>query len=98
MEGQGHVMRVPVIEQDNMSTISIVITAGGRYRTKHLRVRIYMAKQYCDDGLVEIEYTPTGNLVSDGMTKPLQGTLLYFMRAKLHYSRNLRRVANTGVR
>jgi hypothetical protein len=33
MEGPGHVMRVPVIEQDNMSTISIVITAGGRYRT-----------------------------------------------------------------
>jgi hypothetical protein len=73
---QGHVMQMTTIRQDNTSTITIATTDGGKYRTKHMRVRKYKIKEYCDQKMIEIVYCPTGNMVADVMTKPLQGTPL----------------------
>ena len=83
MSYQGHEMDLPVIFQDNMSTISMVTAGGGKYRSKHLRVRQCRLKEKIDQGELVIEYMPTGNMIADVLTKPLQGTLFLFMIKKL---------------
>ena len=83
MEEQGHELDPPVIFQDNQSTISLVTKGGGKSRSKHLRTRQYRMKELIDNGNIVVEYLPTGSMIADVMSKPLQGTLLNFMIKKL---------------
>lgn len=77
MQSQGHVSeKAPVIYQDNMSTISLVTKGGGKYRTKHMRVRREVVHECVTNGDVRVIYKPTGQMLADALTKPLQGTLL----------------------
>jgi hypothetical protein len=77
---------VPVILQDNMSTISLVTTGGGKPRTKHLRTRQYAVKEMIDKKEIKVMYLPTGEMIADVLTKPLQGTLLkHFVRELTNY-------------
>ena len=39
VQAQGVECVVPVVHQDNTSTITLVTKGGGQYRTKYLRVR-----------------------------------------------------------
>jgi hypothetical protein len=80
---QGHDMDVPIIHQDNQSTISLVTRGGGKYRNVHLRVRQCRLKEMIESGRVRVEYMPTGNMTADILTKPLQGTLFSALESKL---------------
>ena len=79
MRAQGHDMELPVIYQDNLSTISLVTRGGGKYRSKHLRVRQCRIKEKIDNGELVIEHRGTANMYADVLTKPLQGNLFFFM-------------------
>lgn len=79
MQGQGHGKKAPVVYQDNMSTISLVTRGGGKFRTKHMRVRREVVKEYVSNDDARIVYRPTGQMLADSLTKPLQGTLLRSM-------------------
>ena len=83
MRGQGHDMDPPVMFQDNTSTITLVTKGGGKYRTVHLRVRQARVKEMVDNGRLIVEHMPTGNMIADVLTKPLQGTLFNFLVDKL---------------
>jgi hypothetical protein len=96
MRGQGHDMDLPVVFQDNTSTISLATKGGGKYRTVHLRVRQARVKEMVDNGMLVIEHMPTGNMIADVLTKPLQGTLFIFLVGKLLFW--LGWSALTGVR
>jgi hypothetical protein len=86
MRGQGHDMDPPVMFQDNTSTITLVTKGGGKYRTVHLRVRQARVKEMVDNGRLIVEHMPTGNMIADVLTKPLQGTLFNFLVDKmLHF-------------
>jgi hypothetical protein len=74
---------VPIIHQDNQSTISLVTRGGGKYRNVHLRVRQCRLKEMIESGRVRVEYMPTGNMTADILTKPLQGTLFSALESKL---------------
>ena len=76
MQSQGYGKKPPVVYQDNMSTISLVTTNGGKFRTKHMRVRREVVKEYVTNGDVHVVHRPTGQMLADSLTKPLQGTLL----------------------
>ena len=76
MQSQGYGKNPPVLYQDNMSTISLVTAGGGKFRTKHMRVRREVVKEYVTNGDVRVVYRPTGQMLADSLTKPLQGTLL----------------------
>ena len=80
---QGHDMDLPLIYQDNQSTISLVTKGGGKYRSVHLRVRQCRIKEMIDTGKLEVGYMSTGNMVADVLTKPLQGSLFLAMVRKL---------------
>jgi hypothetical protein len=63
---------IPVIFQDNTSTISLVTKGGGKQRTKHLRVRQQLVKEKYDMKEVKIEYVKTQEMLADLLTKPIQ--------------------------
>ena len=79
MNDQGYNLDAPVIFQDNQSTISLVTKGGGKHRSKHLRARQYRVKEMVDNGQLTVEYVPTGLMIADAMSKPLQGKLLVMM-------------------
>ena len=66
---------VPLIWQDNQSTISMVKNGGGATRTKHLRVRQSLVKERIDDANIVVEFMPTLGMIADILTKALQGAL-----------------------
>ena len=80
---QGYVMDLPLIYQDNQSTICLVTQGGGKYRSVHLRVRQCRVKEMIDLGKLIVAYMSTGNMVADVLTKPLQGALFFAMVRKL---------------
>ena len=64
------------LHQDNQSTILLEekgMTLAGK-RSRHINVRYFFIRDLVEKGLVEIEYCPTGGMVADFLTKPLQGT------------------------
>jgi len=95
MKSQGHVMELPVIYQDNQSTIWLVTKGGGKYRNVHLRVRQRRLQEKIMNKEIIVAYLSTGNMTADVLTKPLQGQLFLAMVAKLL---NRERAPLTGVR
>lgn len=83
LNAQGVDIGVPVVYQDNMSTISLVTKGGGKYRNKYIHVRQQDVLQMARDGDVDIRYVRTGDMEADGCTKPLQGNLGRMMAARL---------------
>ena len=62
-------MLLPVIVQDNLSTTTLATTNGGKYRTRHMRVRKNRLKEIFDNKEVRVEHVPTDNMIADVLTK-----------------------------
>ena len=66
-----------VIEQDNTSTIQL--ERNGKHsstkRTRHINIRYFYVTSKIKDGSIRVIYHPTKQMVSDYLTKPLQGSL-----------------------
>ena len=75
LENQGIFVNLPVILQDNMSTITLATKGGGKHRNKHLRSRQAWVRERVKNKEVEIKYLNTKQMVADALTKPLQGEL-----------------------
>ncbi len=65
-------------------------------RTKHIKVKYFLIKDYYDTGEVDLRYCPTGRMWADVLTKPLQGQMCRDMWAFLQnclrdYDDNLER-------
>ena len=85
MEAQGNMIHDNVILQDNQSTILLVHNgqqSSGK-AIRHIDVRHYFIKDQIDQKLMHLEYCPTDLMVSDMLTKPLQGTQFRRLRARL---------------
>jgi hypothetical protein len=70
-------MRETIILQDNTSTIQLENNGkqSGTKRTRHINIRYFYVTSKVKDGSVRIVYCPTKEMVSDYLTKPLQGSL-----------------------
>jgi hypothetical protein len=79
LKEQGVELDVPVIYQDNMSTIALVESeTSGNVRTRHLSARraiVYEAARVRKS--VRIMFLRTIHMVADVLTKPLGGRLFY---------------------
>jgi hypothetical protein len=63
------------LRQDNMGTIAMIGNGRSKsLRTKHIKVRYFWLREQLKDNL-RIEYTPTGKMIADILTKPMQGAL-----------------------
>lgn len=64
-----------IIWQDNQSTILWARGQRNHSRTKHLQVKYHYIEELIRDGLVELEYMPTTEMIADLLTKPLIGEM-----------------------
>ena len=76
LKAQGYQVTDNVIFQDNKSTM--LLERNGKQssskRTKHINVRYFFITDRISKGEIRVEWCPTGNMVADFMTKPLQGS------------------------
>ena len=49
--------------------------------SRHVHIRFFFIKSQVDDGKLQIVYCPTGEMLADYFTKPLQGRLFHLFRA-----------------
>lgn len=74
-----------ILYQDNMS--SILLEKNGRSsstkRTRHMNIRYFFVKDQVDSKTVKIEHCPTGDMLADFFTKPLQGHLFRKLRDQI---------------
>ena len=79
---QGYNAKDTILYQDNKS--AILIDKNGKKssikRTKHIAIRYYFITDRVKADELNIEYCPTGDMVEDYFTKPLQGNKFYQFR------------------
>ena len=82
--GQGYKVPPATIYQDNMSTIALVRNGkSNNSRTRHIAIRYFFVADKVKNGEVAIEYLPTGHMIADILTKPLQGEQFVKLRNQL---------------
>jgi hypothetical protein len=83
--GQGFTVNDSVLYQDNKS--AMLLEKNGRMssgkRTKHINVRYFFVKDRVDSKEISIKHCPTGEMMADYFTKPLQGALFRRMRDRI---------------
>ena len=77
MEAQGWNLADNVLYQDNQSAMLLEKNgkASSGKRTKHINIRYFFVTDRIAKGDLNIEWYPTGDMIGDYMTKPLQGSL-----------------------
>ena len=83
MEEQGYDITSNVLYQDNKS--AILLEKNGKRssgkRTRALNIRYFFVTDQIEKGLLTVEYCPTGEMIADFFTKPLQGKLFRMFRS-----------------
>ena len=76
LEAQGFKVGESTIFQDNQSAILLEKygKALASKRTRHINIRYFFVTDRVGSKEIRIEYCPTGNMVADYQTKPLQGS------------------------
>ena len=77
LEAQGYRVEDSILYQDNQSAILLEKNghASSGKQTRHINIWYFFVHNRVDNGEVSIQYCPTGDMVADFFTKPLQGTL-----------------------
>ena len=69
---------VPIIYQDNMSTMKVAEKGlTNKPNTKHIDIRLLWITEVIKNGAVVLKYKKTDEMIADGMTKPLIGEKFY---------------------
>jgi hypothetical protein len=99
MEEQGVELDIPLVYQDNMSTIALVSSVdSGNVRSRHLNARRSIVHEAWNVlRSIEIKYLPTREMIADVLTKPLGGNLFYRFADALMGRRNYNESATTGT-
>ena len=67
-----------IVGQDNQSTITMVTTVQKEsMRTRHINVRYFWLRERIKVGDLSLKYVPTGAMLADILTKPMQGTMFH---------------------
>jgi hypothetical protein len=70
-----------ILYQDNQSAIGLLKSGKSSFdKTKHIKIRYFWLKDRVDCKDVLVEYMPTEDMISDILTKPLQGDLFIKLR------------------
>ena len=82
MAAQGYPLEDNVVYQDNQSAMLLEKNGrgSGSKRTRHINIRYFFVTDRIKEGEMRVEYCPTGDMVADYFTKPLQGSLFRKMR------------------
>jgi hypothetical protein len=85
LKAQGYDVGPAVVAQDNKSSILLETNGmnSSTKRTRHINVRYYFVTNRIKKGDMIVEYCPTADMISDVLTKPLQGSAFRKLRALL---------------
>jgi hypothetical protein len=76
LEAQGYSVSDNVVFQDNQS--AMLLEKNGKRssskRTRHINIRYFFVTDRIEAGELTVEYCPTGEMIGDFFTKPLQGS------------------------
>jgi hypothetical protein len=77
MEAQGYKVLDSILYQDNKSTILLEKNgkASSGKRTKHINIRYFFITDRISKNELSVVWCPTGNMIGDYATKPLQGAV-----------------------
>jgi hypothetical protein len=77
LESQGNGVFENILYQDNQSVILLEKNgkASSSKRTKHINISHFFVTNRIANTELSVEWCPTGQMIADYMTKPLQGTL-----------------------
>jgi hypothetical protein len=85
LQAQGREVRENIVYQDNRS--AILLEKNGKAlsskRTKHINIRYYFVTDRINQQELTVEWCPTGNMVADFMTKPMQGAMFKRFRDQI---------------
>jgi hypothetical protein len=85
MKAQGYGVKDNVLFQDNKS--SILLEKNGKAlssnRTKHINIRYFFITESVKKEEVSVVWCPTGDMIGDFVTKPLQGALFREFRDQI---------------
>jgi hypothetical protein len=75
MKAQGYSVKDNVLFQDNKSSILLEKNgkASSSKRTKHINIRYFFITDRVSKEEVSVVWCPTGDMIGDYATKPLQG-------------------------
>ena len=66
-----------ILQQDNMSTISIAKKGeGASGKSKHFRIRHEFVKDMIEDATLKPQHCPSEKMIADFLTKPMTGSNL----------------------
>ena len=67
--------QLPMIECDNLQTVGLIVKERPELTTKlrHVDIHHFWLRQAHQQSIVEIQWTPTTEMIADGMTKSLVG-------------------------
>jgi hypothetical protein len=73
------------VHQDNKSTILLAENGKGSSskRTRHIEIRYFFVKDRIDSGDLTVKYCPTGEMIANYFTKPLQGASFTKLRNEI---------------
>ncbi len=82
---QGYDIKDNILFQDNKSSILLEKNgkASSSKRTKHINIRCFFITDRVSQGEVSIAWCPTGDMIGDYATKPLQGALFRKFRDQI---------------
>ena len=85
MEAQGYGVLDNVLYQDNRTSMLLEKNgkASSTKRTKHINIRYFFITDRIAKGELNVEWCPTGDMIGDFMTKPLQGALFRKFRDQI---------------
>ncbi|KXJ79475.1 hypothetical protein RP20_CCG000827 [Aedes albopictus] len=72
-----------IIHEDNQSCIAMLKSNGDSKRTKHIDTRFNFVKELCSNGVMNVRYCPSEEMVADGLTKPLARVKMEKMRQRI---------------
>ena len=85
IEAQGYEIKENILYQDNQSTTKLLENGEKSLgkRTRALSIRYFFLHDQAEKDHLKIGYCPTGKMLGDYNTKPLNGALFKLMRRKL---------------
>ena len=85
MKAQGYGVNDNILFQDNKSSILLETNgkASSGKRTKHINIRYFFITDRVKQGEVSVVWCPTGDMIGDFATKPLQGALFKKFRDQI---------------
>ena len=85
LKHQGYKIKKKILYQDNQSTIKMEVNGRNSCtgNSRHIDIRFFFVHDRIKDGKLNVVFCPTGKMLADFFTKPLQGKIFKEFRSDI---------------